>query len=157
MNRRLTVSLVALTCAALTAVPSQAAPKKKPAPIKGSYALTLLPDPTVNVFTTSGQSAPGAPCGVIPQAQDRHAFTIPAAGELKLVLDAHDPAPGTPYVFDWDLYLLDSSGAVINEGTSSEAHEEIGQKFKKGAKVTFLACNLNGEQNATVSYVFSYA
>ncbi len=157
MNRRLVVSLAVLAAAAVGVVPSQAAPKRKPAPIKGSYSVTLVPDPTVNVFTTAGQSGPGAPCGAIPQAQDRHPFTIPAAGSLKLVLDAHDPAPGTPYVFDWDLYLLDANGEVLNEGTSSEAHEEIGQKFAKGAKVTFLACNLNGEQNASVSYVFTYA
>ncbi len=151
--KRLAVCLAVLACAGLAATPSLAAPKKKP-PIKGSYTVTLVPDPTANVFTTAGVANQ---CGANPQAQNHHAFTVPAAGVLALVLDAKDPAPGTPFVFDWDLYLNDAAGNALNEGTSGEAHEEISTKFKKGATVDIVTCNLNGQPDATVSYVFTYA
>jgi hypothetical protein len=153
MNRRLTVSLAVLACAALASSPSLAAPKKK-APIKGSYKVQLPPDPSANVFSTAGQPRQ---CGANTAAQHKHPFTVPAAGTLTVVLDAQDPKPGTPYVFDWDLYLNDAAGSALGEGSSPEAHEEIVQKFKKGATVTFLACNLNGVPDATVSYTFTYA
>ncbi len=154
MNRRLTVSIAVLACAAVTAGPSSAAPKKKP-PIKGSYKVTAVPDPTANVFTAAGQ---GGQCGAtVDRTQNYHPFTIPAAGRLTLVLDAKDPRPGTPYVFDWDLFLNGSDGSSLAEATSSEAHEEISHKFKKGQKVVFLTCNLNGDPEATVSYTFTYA
>lgn len=148
-----------MTLAVLAAVavgsstPSLAA-KRKPAPIKGTYSVTLPPDPTANVLTTAGQAGN---CGLNPAAQNKHAFTVPAAGVLKLTIDAQDPKPGTPYVFDWDIYLLDAAGDNLADGNSSEAHEEIAQKFKKGQQVTFLACNLNGVPNATVGFTFTYA
>ena len=150
---RRAVSLALLAAVAVSASPSHAAGKKKP-PVKGSYAVTLMPDPSANVLTTAGQ--PGQ-CGVNPRAQDRHSFTVPAAGYLAVTLDAQDPKPGTPYVFDWDVFLLDSTGGALAEGNSSEAHEEIGAKFKKGQTVTILSCNLNGVPNATVSYAFTFA
>lgn len=155
MIARRAVSLAVLAALAVSASPSHAATKKKkPAPIKGSYAVTLVPDPSANVLSTAGQ--PGQ-CGVNTAAQDRHAFTVPAAGYLAVTLDAQDPKPGTPYVFDWDVFLLDAAGDSLADGNTSEAHEEIGAKFKKGQKVTILSCNLNGVPNAGVSYVFTFA
>lgn len=150
--KRLAVSVAVLACAGLACTPSYAAPKKKQ--VKATYTVTLAPDPTANVFTTAGVANQ---CGANPQAKNHHAFTVPAAGILAIVLDAKDPAPGTPYVFDWDLYLNDATGNALNEGTSSEAHEEITTKFKKGATVDIVTCNLNGQPQATVSYVFTYA
>lgn len=153
MSTRRVVSLAAVVAVAFCSSPSMAA-KKKPAPITGTYGVTLVPDPTANVLSTAGR--PGN-CGLNPGAQNKHVFTVPAAGVLKLTIDAQDPKPGTPYVFDWDIFLLDAAGANLADGNSSEAHEEIAQKFKKGQQVTFLACNLNGVPNATVAYTFTYA
>ncbi len=153
MTVRRAVSLAVLAAVAVSASPSFAAPKKKP-PIKGAYSVMLMPDPSANVLTAAEQ--PGF-CGVNPQAQHRHSFTVPAKGSLAVTLDAQDPRPGTPYVFDWDVFLLNAAGEALAEGNSSEAHEEIGATFKKGQKVTILSCNLNGVPNAKVSFVFTYA
>ena len=152
MSRRIAVVATAAVLAAGVALPALAAPKK---PIKGTYNVQLLPDPTANVFTTAGQAHL---CGAgVPKSTDRHAFQVPGAGILKLVLDAQDPKPGTPYVFDWDIYLLGAGDEDIADGTTGEAHEEVVTKFKKAQAVTFLTCNLNGQPNATISYTFTAA
>jgi hypothetical protein len=149
-RRALISGLVGLVAVGI-AVPSEAAPKKKPKPIKGSYALTLLPDP-------SGQSAAvlGGGCtGVIPMGQDKHEFTVPARGTLQVVVDSPDPTGAG--VTDWDLYLLGADGSVLSQGTSQFSHEEAAAKFKKKEKVTFWVCNLIGQPSGTVSYTFTYA
>jgi hypothetical protein len=91
----------------------------------------LVPDPTANVVSTARQ--PGN-CALNPGAQNKHVVTVPAAGVLKLTIDAQDPKPGTPYLFDWDIFLLDGAGANLADGNSTEAHEEIAQKFKKASR-----------------------
>lgn len=152
MRRTLAGAVLLLTAAGLTAVPSEAAPRK-PKPITRTYAVQLPPDPTANVLSTAGQ---GGLCGLNEAAQHRHAFKAPAAGTLKLRLSAEDPAPGTPYVFDWDVYVLDAVGDPVAEGTSSNAVEDVALKIKKAQQLVFLTCNLNGLPDATVSYTFTY-
>ena len=153
MNRRLTAVAAVLTAAGLAASPaSLAAPKKKP-PIKGTYKVTLPPDPSANVLSTAGQ---GGQCGANPRSQDKHPFTVPAAGTLRVTIDAADYSPGTPYVFDWDLFVNDAQGE-LGAGNTGEAHDEVLLRLKKKADVTFLACNLNGVPDATVTYTFTYA
>lgn len=153
MRRALAAAVVLLTAAGLTAVPSEAAPRKKPKPISRGYAVQLPPDPTANVLSTAGQ---GGLCGLNEAAQHRHAFKAPAAGTLRLRLKAEDPAPGTPFVFDWDIYVLDAAGDPIAEGTSTNAVEDVGVKLKKAQQLVFLTCNLNGLPDATVAYTFTY-
>jgi len=154
MRRSLTTAVAVLTVATLAAVPSQAAVKKKPKPIKGSYTLQLPPDPTPNVFI----NAPGAPdgcLGVLPVSIDNHPFTVPAAGTLKVVLDSVSPIPDNPAGPDWDLWLYDSSGFLAGSHSATD-HEEVVLKFKKKTPVTFQVCNLTGTPDATVSYTFTY-
>ncbi len=154
MNRRLTVA-VALSAAAVTAVamPSEAATKAKPKPIKGSYTLTLVPDPTPNSSAATGVSG----CtGVIPQATDKHPFTAPAAGTIEVILDGDDPAKGAaPAGVDWDLYVNDAQGEV-GASHGATAHEEVSFKVKKKTPLTFIVCNLAGLPNGKVSYTFTY-
>ena len=159
MSRRPLIGVAVLTVAAVTALPAHAATKPKPKPIKGSYAVTKYPDPTPELFGQIDKSQ----CGLLPTGTDNHAFKIPAAGKLKVVLDSPDPT-GTPSAgplgsvgTDWDLYLLDSEGAVIDSSHSGTSHEETTDKFKKAGKITIQVCNLVGEPNATVSYTFTYA
>jgi hypothetical protein len=153
MNRRTAVVATALTVAVLGALPSQAAtkakPKPKPKPITGGYSLTLLPDPSPNVTNTAGR--PG--CGVLPQAQDKHAFTVPAAGTLRVVLDSPDPTKQK--LTDWDLYLLDPDG-IRTSSKGGTSHEEIVEPFKAKTPVTFWVCNLAGQPSGTVTYTFTY-
>jgi len=151
MRRSLTTAVAVLTVAGLAVVPSQAAVKKKPKPIKGSYALTLPPDPTGQTAAVTG----GGCTGVIPVSQDKHAFTVPARGTLQVVLDSPDPTGAG--VTDWDLYLLGSDGTVLSQGTSGTSHEEAAAKFKRKEQVTFWVCNLAGQPEGTVSYTFTYA
>jgi hypothetical protein len=153
MNCRTTVVTAALTVAVLGALPSQAAtkakPKPKPKPITGSYALTLVPDPSPNV--TNVANKPG--CGVVPQGQDKHGFTVPAAGTLRVVLDSPDPTGKK--VTDWDLYLLDTDG-ILSSSTGATSHEEVAEAFSRKTAVTIWVCNLVGAPNGTVSYTFTY-
>ena len=151
MKRRTAVAAAILTVAALGALPSQAATKAKPKPkpIKGSYTLNLTPDPTPNATNAAGK--PG--CGVIPSSQDKHAFKVPAAGTLKVVLDSPDPTGKG--LTDWDMYLLDPDG-VRTSSVGGTSHEEIIEPFKVKTPVTFWVCNLAGQPSGTVSYTFTY-
>ncbi len=154
MNRRLIVPLAVLTVAALSAVPSHAAPKKKPAPIKGTYSVTLLPDPSPNAGAQSGAFSACNP--FITQTTDSHPFTVPAAGTLSVVLDSVDPTKGgAPAGPDWDLYIDDAQGEVASSHGAT-AHEEAVAGFKKKTDLKFVVCNLNGAPTATVSYTFTY-
>ena len=159
MNRRLVTCIGLVTIAGLALTPAQAATKKKPKPIRGSYNLTLNPDPTTDVFSLSGQDNPtGGTCGLNSASEDRHAFKVPAAGTLKVVLDSPNPLPAA-YVLgpDWDLHIMDADGSELDASTSEAAHEETTDKFKKAQMVTFLVCNVTGGQSAKVSYTFTYA
>lgn len=147
MRRPLTAAVAVLTLAGLAAsVPAEAA-KKRPKPITGSYTVTLPPDPSGNVD--------GVGCaGQLPAGEDRHAFTIPAKGTLKLHLSGVDPVGSG---LDWDLGLLDAGGNAIALSTGGTSEEEILQKFKRKEAVLFQACNLTGLPEATITYTFTYA
>ena len=152
MKCRIAVSIAVLAVAALGAVPSQAANK---APIKGSYTLSLLPDPTYQVLIEAGKKG----CvGFNPQGKDTHHLSIPGAGKLHVTLDSADPTPGAaPIHADWDLYTLDSDGAILSSSTGGTPHEETLDKFKGKTSVSIAVCNNNGEQSGKVSYTFTYA
>ena len=139
MNRRLPLTLSVVALAALAAAPAHAGGKV----VKGSYAVTLLPDPTLQVAE--------ACTGVNPSATDNHVLQVPGAGTLSVVLDAPDPAGAG----DWDLYVLDADGSVNSGSDSDKAHEETTAKYKKAQQVTIQVCNLAGAPNGTVSYVFT--
>ena len=153
MSRRPAVALALIAAAAISTVPAHAA-AKKPKPVKGSYTLSLLPDPTPNAFNLAGKDG----CGVLPQGQDKHPFTVPGKGTLTVVLDSANPVPDNPAGgTDWDLYVLDSDGTILDSSTGGTPHETTTDKFKKKQGVTFWVCNLAGEPSGTVSYTFTYA
>jgi hypothetical protein len=141
MNRRLALVVATLAVAALAAAPAHAGGKV----VKGSYAVTLTPDPTLNV---------GEACNAnLPSAVDNHAFQVPGPGVLSVVLDSADPT-GTGNT-DWDLYLLDADGSVSTGSDGGTSHEETAAKYKKAQPVTISVCNVAGAPNGTVSYVFT--
>lgn len=157
MKRRLLVSLAVVTASATAlALPSSAATKAKPKPkpIKGSYALTLLPDPTYEVLATAGMTGCA---GLNPASKDSHPFAVPAAGTLDVSLSSPDPTGGgLPLSADWDLYLLDADGSILSESTGGTANEQVVVGFKKKQAVTIAVCNNTGEPSGTVSYTFTY-
>jgi hypothetical protein len=152
MRRSLTAAVALLTVAGLAAVPAQAA-KPKPKPIKGSYTLTLPPDPTKEVTSTADMDGCS---GLSPVSKDSHPFTIPAAGTLVVKLVGDNPTGQTPAAgLDWDLYLL-ADGAVEASADGSTGVEEAAIKVKKKTAITIDACNLNGLPGAKVTYTFTY-
>ena len=148
MNRRQVLS--ALTLAAVvagvgTSTLASAASKHKV--VKGSYPVTALPDPTVE-----GTDQAGMQCmNVDPESADLHALTVPAAGALHVVLDS----PSVQGKTDWDLYILDASGKVLDSSTGPTSHEETFDAFTKKQGITIKSCNLLGEPNATVTWTFT--
>jgi len=145
MSRRLALTATTLVVAALAVAPAHAAGSKT---IKGSYKVTLMPDPTAEAtgLVNDGCSS------MNPSSVDNHAFVVPGAGSLTVTLDAPDPAGSA--ATDWDLWLLDGDG-TINTGSHGEtSHEEAVAKYKKGQKITIQVCNLAGAPDGTVTYTF---
>jgi hypothetical protein len=140
MTRRLALLVTTLAVAGLAAAPAHAG-----GAVKGSYDVTLTPDPTLE--------ASSACQATLPSAVDNHVFTVPGPGTLAVVLDSPDPT-GTGNT-DWDLELLDADGSVNTGSEGGSSHEEAAAKYKKGQQVTIQVCNLAGAPNGTVSYVFT--
>jgi hypothetical protein len=156
MNRRQvlsTLTVAAVVAGIGTSTLASAAPKHKV--VKGSYSITALPDPTIEAKFAAGQSS-GCD-NVVPTAVDKHAFTVPAAGTLDVVLDSPSPARGPDDLgTDWDLHILAANGSDVDSSTGSTSHEETITGFKGKTKITIESCNLNGEPNATVNWTFTY-
>lgn len=156
MNRRQvlsTLTVVAVVAGIGSSTLASAATKHKVT--KGSYSITAPPDPTIEARFAAGQSS-GCE-NVVPNAVDKHAFTVPAAGTLDVVLDSPSPARGPNQTgTDWDLHILAANGTELDSSTSATSHEETITPFKGKAKITIESCNLNGEPNATVNWTFTY-
>ena len=149
MSRRLALTTLPLVGIALAIAPAHAA--GTPKPIKGSYEVNLPPNPTLEA---TGQVGDGCDTSPIPTGTDDHAFKVPAAGTLDVVLDSADPT-GTGNT-DWDLYLLDKDRNVINSSHGGTSHEQTIDKFKKAEPVLIQVCNLLGQPKATITYTFTY-
>ena len=148
MSRRLALTALPVVALAVAVLPAHAAAPKQ---IKGSYDVTLPPNPTLEA---TGQVGDGCDTSPLPSGTDDHAFKVPAAGTLQVVLDSADPT-GTNNT-DWDLYVLDADREIIDSSHGATSHEETISKFKKGAPVTIQVCNLAGNPEAKVSYTFTY-
>jgi hypothetical protein len=140
MTRRIALTATTLVVAALAVAPAHAAGGKV---LKGSYAVTLTPDPTLEVANACE--------AVVPTSKDDHPLTVPGAGTLSVVLDAPDPAGQG----DWDLWILDADGSASSGSSGGTAHEETSVKTKKSQKLTIQVCNLAGAPNGTVSWTFT--
>jgi hypothetical protein len=156
MNRRQVLNMLTVaTVVAGVGTSTLASAATKHKVVKGSYTVTALPDPTIDV---TDQSQVGKHCmNIDPTSADNHAFAVPAAGTLDVVLDSPSPARGPQGLgSDWDLYLLDSSGHILTSSTTPSSHEETIQPFTKKQGITIRSCNLLGAPNATVTWTFTY-
>ena len=142
LRRIVPVAAVAVVVAGAFA-PAQAAPKK----FAGSYAVTLMPDPTPNGFHEAGM---GNCFNLNPSAVDHRAVKVPRKGKLTVILDSADPT-GTNNT-DWDLYVTDAAGESLGEGNGATSHEEVVIKFKKAETINVAVCNLAGAPDGTVTY-----
>jgi len=155
MSRRrhvaaLTVVALAVTAASATGASAKAKPKPKFKTLKGSYSVTLLPDPTIEV-----QGQLGNVCGnTNPKAADSHSLNLPGSGTLQVVLDSPDPT--TTGNTDWDLAVLDSAGTEIDHSDGPSSHEETYDPGLRKGKITIKVCNLAGGPTGTVHYTYTY-
>jgi len=151
MRRVLSLAVACTTAAAVATAGAAAAQPSgthaKAKVMKGSYDVTLAPDPTMEATGAAGMECKN----IDPASADNHALALPAKGMLKVDLVSDDPTGRT----DWDLWLLDSHGNILTGSHGATATEEINIRAGKG-KVTIRSCNLAGQPSATVSYVFTY-
>ena len=138
MSRRLAIAVVVLAVATGAVAPAMAAPK----PVKGSYSVSLLPDPTLNAM--EGCEA------LNPAAVDDHPFTIPSAGVFNVKLAA-ESLNGQA---DWDMYLV-ADGEILAASESPTTAEEINAKFKGKKSLSIQVCNLVGTPDGTISFTFT--
>src|SRR4051794_19808634 len=120
MSRRLALTALPVVAVALAVVPAHAAGPKQ---IKGSYDVTLPPNPTLEA---TGVTDDGCDSSPITAGMDDHPFKVPAAGTLQVVLDSPDPT-GTNKT-DWDLYILDADREIIDSSHAASSHEETFSK-----------------------------
>ena len=156
MNRRQvlsTLTVAAVVAGVGTSTLASAATKHKPKVLKGSYTVTAVPDPTIEATDEVSKGC----MNIDPASVDNHAFAVPAAGTLHVILDSPTPAKGPLGLgADWDLYILDAKGNVIDKSNGVSSHEETFDPFTKKQGITIKSCNLLGEPNATVTWTFTY-
>jgi hypothetical protein len=165
VHRRLaavSAALVLAVCVAPAhAATKKAKPKPKPKPLTGSYTLSLPPDPTTEVTGEVPGQAPGCN-GVSPLSMDSRTIKLPAKGTLHVVLDSPDPT-GTPSVgplqvgTDWDLFTTEADGSDAGSSHGATSHEETTEKILRATTRTITVCNLLGQPDATVKWIFTYA
>jgi hypothetical protein len=146
MNVRLIATLCAAGALAVAAAPADAAKT-----IKKSYTLSLPVPYPVDTTVPTGYGCNQGPEGL---TKNTTPVTFPANGSVVITVE---------YSGDWDLYLLDASGAMVGlaetaeTGNTGPSSEKINyKKIKKGAKYSILACNWLGLKDATVTYTFTY-
>ena len=136
--RRAVLSATALAAAGALALPSAAAPPK---PITKTYTATAVPSGIGMVNYCDG----------LPTTHDKHfePFNAPAKGSLKVSMTAS--------AGDWDIFLLDASGATIAESaTIGLDPETYAFKVKKAQKLSLMTCNAVGGPTAEVTYTFTF-
>lgn len=138
MSRRLLLSVVTAAVGLGLAVPAGASPK----PVTGSYDVTLLPDPTLNL--ASGCEA------LNPAAVDDHPFVVPGPGVLDVKLAAEELGGEA----DWDMYLV-SGDEILFSSEGATTAEQITAKFKAKTSLSIQVCNLVGAPDGTVSFSFT--
>ena len=152
MARRITLLITILALAIVGIAPSQAAaPKKKPKSISGQYDVKLLPDPTQDVMTNVKDGCNG----LTGKGTDNHPFTVPAKGTLTVHLVSPDPT--NKGVTDWALWLMDKDGVAIDSSDSNGSDEQTTTDFKKKTSFVIQTCNIAGQQDGHISWVFKYA
>lgn len=151
-SRLVIAALATVSVGALSIHPADAAVHKKK-PIHGAYDVSLPPDPTLEVTGVGAPVPQVTPVceAVNPLSYNNHPFTVPGAGKLEVNLQGSSLPQA-----DWDLYLLDSSGAVIAASHGPTATEAALVKFKSKDTVTIRVCNLIGDLSGHVDYTFTW-
>ncbi len=148
MRKAIVAMLVLGMVASLAAAPAIAGKKKKTKVVTEEWTATAVPgpfDPTVPAF--AGACPEFAVEGV---QRISHPFTAPGTGALDVSM--------TGFEGDWDLYLLDSAGAVVGQSTGfvDATTERVIYTAKKGQEFNILACNFIGSPQASLTLTHTY-
>lgn len=146
------LALLAVAAIAVGSTPAHAATKKKKPDWKGSYTVTVNPDPTLEVLGLRGDGCQN----ILPNGVDKRPFTVPAAGKLTITLDGQDLSQGHG-LSDWDFFLMAPDGTAEISGDGTSSNEQGTATFKKKGTYELQACNMTGGPSATISWVFKYA
>jgi hypothetical protein len=157
MSRRRQIAaltVVTLAVAAVSATGAAAKTTKKAPPkiktMRGSYSVTLVPDPTTETATVTHKV-----CSALdPKSVDLHPLTLPGTGTLHVVLDSPDPTGKGKT--DWDLVILGASGSEYDASDGATSHEETFDPNMKKGKISIEVCNLVGQPTGNVSYTYTY-
>ncbi|HVE63609.1 MAG TPA: hypothetical protein VNB94_07405 [Mycobacteriales bacterium] len=137
--RRALLTATAVVSIGGLALPSSAAPPRKP--ITKTYTASAAPSVAGLALLCAGG---------LPVNEHREPFMPPAAGTLKV--------SQTTGVGDWDLVLLDAAGDAVAESANlGPGDESLSFKVKKAGAFTILSCNGLGAPTATVTYTFTFA
>lgn len=144
--RHIVTALAAVAVATVAVAPASAAKHK---PIKGSKQITdATPDPT------GSDPNSGAGCDTLLPAPFPHeapvSIKIPAAGKLKVSINNQA---------DWALEIRDSKGTSLgaSDGGMPTDPETTTVKIKKAGTYFMHACNLGGEPQVTMTYLWTPA
>ena len=156
MNRRGTVTALALAAVGVAGVvPAVAATAKpKPKPLKGSWSYTdYTPDPTVSVLN-SAEMRTGSTCeGAVPAGPtDVNVHTLKVNGKGSLTVTGDN-------TLDWAMDIRDPKGkqiAVSDGGLPQDKEGVAGVAITKPGTYSVVFCNLGGAPTATATYLFTY-
>ena len=156
MNRRGTVTALAIAAVGVAGVvPAFAATAKpKPKPLKGTWSYTdYTPDPTVSVVNEAEMRS-GSTCeGAIPAGPtDVNVHTLKVKGKGTLAVIGNN-------TLDWAMDVRDAKGNQIgsSDGPFPQDKEGIaGLTLAKPGTYSVIFCNLGGAPTATATYSFKY-
>lgn len=110
-------------------------------PIEESWSVAATPDP--RTFDFMG----GCPAnGVEGQSRVTKPFRAPWAGVLRVNMNG--------FVGDWDVWLVDNKGEVIDYSGAAIGDEIIQTELPKKAKIGIMACNSLGGPTANLSLMY---
>jgi hypothetical protein len=152
MNARLSAAVALAAAASVALVPAHAATKKKPKPIKKTFAMQLapVPDPPQGTSCTRAEL----------EDVSIHSESLKTTGAGTLVAKVNG------FSGDWDITVFDASdNSVMEIGTgtttgggvpATKGEDTVSVKVKKATKFTVRYCNFGGTPQATGSYTFTY-
>ena len=156
--RKALASLIALglvaSFAATPALAGKKTKKKITKTVSETIDVTAVPMPNYSSYTAT--ATPGCTAGVEGVHKLTYPFEAPGAGNLTLSLAG--------FTGDWDLYVFDDAGVVINRSdqeqvgpTMAPAEEKVEMALEKGRTYGLVICNWAGAPEATAQLEYVYS
>jgi hypothetical protein len=120
---------------------------------RGSYAVHVLPDPTIDVSPyggcrpAAGGWAAGQQIGV-----DAHRLAMRRAGVLRARLVAQANVFAGDLGLDWTLVVVDRAGKELARSSGPAWRTEVVAEVRRAQEVQLVACNRRGHPDATITW-----